>query len=340
MRTLIFGAGAIGGYLGAILTAAGRDVTLVARGAQYDALATRGVQLQGTRSGHPEPIRVRVCRQGEEQPPYDLVFVSLKTHQIAPVATHLRSLAGAEGLLLFGQNGIPWWYFEALDSPLRGTRLKTLDPHGICASSFPLDRVIGAMVYKPADLVEPGRIRLADSGEDALTIGEIDNRQSPRLERIAELIDPAGWPVKITPDIRWAKWDKLLSNAIWNPLSVLTQGTATQLASFPSTAPLAAAMVAEVMAVAASVGVQLKADPSKVVAAAAQRVPLPSSTLQDVRSGRQLETDALVGAIVEIARLTGVATPCLDVVAACAAFVNQRIVEDRIAIAPQPLRDA
>ena len=332
MRTLIFGAGAIGAYLGAILTAAGRDVTLVGRGAQYDALAARGVQLEGTKSGRSEPIPVRICRPGEEQPPYDLVFVSVKAHQIEPIAEHLCRLAGNAGMLLFGQNGIPWWYFARLDSPLRGTRLHSLDPQGVLARSFPLEQVIGTMVYKPADLVEPGRIRLADSAEDALTIGELDNRKTERLERIAELIGPAGWPVRITTDIRWSKWDKLLSNAIWNPLGVLTQGTATQLASFAGTAQLAAAMVAEVISVAASLGVRLDADPNKVVAAAAQRISLPSSTLQDVRAGRPLEIDALIGAVIEIARLTRVATPCLDVVGACAAFVNQRIVEDGMAI--------
>jgi 2-dehydropantoate 2-reductase len=179
---------------------------------------------------------------------------------------------------------------------------------------------------------------LADSAVDALTIGELDNRPSERLERIAELIGPAGWPVKITTDIRQAKWDKLLSNAIWNPLSVLTQGTAKQLASHPLTAGLSAAMIGEVIAVARSLGVTLSAQPEAVVAAAAERINLASSTLQDVRAGRRLETDALLGAIIELARLTGTATPCLDVINACAAFVNQRIIEDGIAIAPRAIR--
>lgn len=334
MRTLIFGAGAIGGYLGAILTAAGRDVTLVARGAQYDALSSRGIQLEGQTSGRPDPVRVRVCRQGEEQPPYDLVFVSLKAQQIEPVAEHLRHMAGTEGLLVFGQNGIPWWYFERLDSPLRGTRLKSVDPCGVLAQSFPLERVIGAMVFKPADLLAPGRIRLADTAVDALIIGELDNRRTQRLQRIAEWIAPAGWPVNMTTDIRYAKWDKLLSNAIWNPLSVLTQGTATHLASYSATAPLAAAMIAEVIAVAASVGVHLRADPQEVVAAAAQRIPLPCSTLQDMRAGRSLEIDVLVSAVTEIGRLTGVPTPCLDVVGACATFVNWRMAREHVGIAP------
>jgi 2-dehydropantoate 2-reductase len=340
MRTLIFGAGAIGGYLGAILTAAGRDVTLVARGAHYEALASRGIHLEGPKSGRAQPIRVNVCRQGQEKPPYDLVFVALKAHQIASVAKHLCSLVGRDGLLLFGQNGVPWWYFERLNSPFKGRRLSALDPEGVLAAAFPIERVIGGMYFKPSHVVEPGRIRLVDSAEDALTIGELDNSRSERLERIAELVAPAGWPVRITTDIRAAKWGKLLSNAIWNPLSAITQGTAKALASFPGTSTLAATMIAEVIAVAASVGVKLDADPYATVAAAAQRVAIPSSTLQDVRAGRALEIDALVKAVIEIGQLTGVATPTLSVVGACAAFVNQRIIEDGVAIAPYALNAA
>src|SRR5688572_20650134 len=123
MKILVYGAGAIGGYLGAILTASGEDVTLVTRGAQYEALAARGVQLEGPRSGRPEPIKVSVCRPGEEKGPYDLIFVTLKSQQLPGVAQHLRGLVSKDGVLVFPQNGIPWWYFDAVESKYRGTQL-------------------------------------------------------------------------------------------------------------------------------------------------------------------------------------------------------------------------
>jgi 2-dehydropantoate 2-reductase len=82
MRILVYGAGAVGGYLGGILAATGKDVTLVARGAQYDAMSSRGVILEGPKSGRPDPIKVKVCRPGEEKGLYDVVFVGLKSHQI------------------------------------------------------------------------------------------------------------------------------------------------------------------------------------------------------------------------------------------------------------------
>jgi 2-dehydropantoate 2-reductase len=334
MRILIFGAGAIGGYLGGILTLAGADVTLAARGAQYEALAKKGLTLEGSKSGRPDPIRVRVCRPGEEKPPYDLIFIGLKSQQIPDNAAHISRLLAPGGILLFPQNGIPWWYFEKLDSPLRGTRLPSLDPQGTLANTFPPDAVIGAVTNKPAELVEPGRIRLADQATDRLVIGEIDNKITPRLQAIKSVIEPAGWPVVITDDIRTFKWRKLLSNAVFNPLGAITQSSALQLVKLPGTRRLALAMIEEVSAVAASVGVVPDMTPEAMVAATEKRVEIASSTLQDVRAGRPMELDAIDNAVIDIARLTGVSTPNLELVAACANALNRRIVEDKWALRP------
>ena len=334
MKILVYGAGAIGGYLGAILTVIGEDVTLVARGAQYAALRTRGVILEGPKSGRPDPVRVQVCQPGEEKPPYDLIFVTLKSQQIAPVARHLRRLVATDGVLVFPQNGIPWWYFEGIQSRFRGAQLKTLDPDGVLARTFEPRMIIGGTALKPADLVEPGRIRLPDGDTDALIIGEIDNTVTPRLQAIAALTTRAGWPGKVSGDIRRVKWTKLAGNAVWNPLGAITQSTARQVAEFPDTQPLAVALMREVIAVAAATGAALDVDAGALVAAAAKRVSLPTSTLQDVRAGRPLEMDAIVNAVIELGQMTGVATPALSVVAACVNLLNRRIVEDGVAIRP------
>jgi 2-dehydropantoate 2-reductase len=340
MHILIFGAGAVGGYLGGILTRAGADVTLVARGAQYAALAGKGLVLEGPKSGSPEPIRVRVCRAGEETPPYDLVFIGLKSHQLPENAAHIASLLSREGMAIFPQNGIPWWYFEKLDSPLRGTRLPSLDPDGRIAQAFPLDAVIGAVTYKPADLVEPGRIRLVDQANERLIIGELDNRIMPRLEAIKAVIEPAGLPVLVTDDIRGFKWRKLLSNAVFNPLGAITQSSALQAVRFPEVRRVARAMIEEVLATAASVGIVPDMTADEAIAYQEKRVDIPSSTLQDVRAGRPLELGAIDNAVVDIARLTGVPVPNLEIVAACANLLNQRIVENGWAIAPKAVARA
>jgi len=334
MKILVYGAGAIGGYLGAILSAAGEDVTLVARGAQYDALSSRGVILEGPKSGRPDPIKVRAVRPGEEKPPYDLIFVTLKSHQLVPAAQHVRALGGSDAMFVFPQNGIPWWYFDGIESRYKGTTLKTLDPDGVMSRTFEKRNIIGGIAFKPSDLVEPGHIRLADSDADAITLGEIDNRMTPRLQDIARITANAGWPGKPVTDIRKGKWMKLLSNAVWNTMGAITQATAKEAASYAPTARLAVAMTREVIALADAVGSTLDADAQTLVAASVRRVSLPSSTLQDVRAGRALELDAIINVLLEISVLTGVATPNLSVIAACANMVNQRITADGVAIKP------
>ncbi|OGA24801.1 MAG: hypothetical protein A3I02_12310 [Betaproteobacteria bacterium RIFCSPLOWO2_02_FULL_67_26] len=340
MRILVYGAGAVGGFLGGILTAAGADVTLVARGAQYDAMASRGLILEGKVSGRPDPIRVRVCRQGEEKPPYDLVVVGLKSHQIAGAAAHMASLLARDGMMLLGQNGLPYWYFEKLDSPLRGSRLKSVDPDGTLAKTIPIDAVIGGVMNKPADLVEPGRIRLADQATDRLVIGELDNRLTPRLEAIKSVIEPAGWPVQLSANIRAVKWRKLMSNGVFNPLGALTQSSALQIGEYEPTRRVARRMMDEVLAVAASVGVKPDMTADEMIADVRRRVGILSSTLQDVRFGRELELGAIIDAVIDVGRLTGVPAPYLEVASACAGLLNRRIVQDGVAFTPTSVQKA
>ncbi len=334
MKILVYGTGAIGGYLGAILSAAGEDVTLVARGAHYDAMSTRGVILEGPKSGRPQPIKVRVVRPGEEKPPYDLIFVTLKSHQLLAAAQHVRALGGKDATFVFPQNGIPWWYFEGIKSPYQGARLKTLDPDGLLSRTFELANIVGGVAFKPTDMIAPAHIRLADSDGDSLTIGEVDNRMSPRLEAIAKITTNAGLTGKPVADIRKVKWTKLLSNAVWNTMGAITQATPKEAASHAGTAQVALALLREVMAVSAAVGCPLEVNPEALIAGVAQRVSMPTSTLQDVRGGRSLELDALINVIVELGQLAVVATPTLSIIAACANLLNQRIVGDGVAIKP------
>jgi 2-dehydropantoate 2-reductase len=340
MRILVFGTGAVGGFVGGILTAAGVDVTLVARGAQYEALSKRGLILEGPKSGRPDPIRVKVCRPGEEKPPYDVIFVGLKSQQLAAAAAHMVGLMARGGSIILGQNGLPYWYFEKLDSPLRGSRLTSVDPDGTLARTIPIDAVIGGVINKPADLVEPGRIRLADQASDRLAIGELDNRITPRLKEIAAVVESAGWPVLISDNIRLLKWRKQLSNAVLNPLAAITQATHRQIGEFADTRRYAKLMMDEVLAVAASVGITVGTSPDEMLADVVKRVGIPSSTLQDVRAGRSLELDALTNAVIDVGRLTGVPTPNLEIAAACAGLLNQRIVNDGVAFAPAVVRKA
>ena len=332
MKILVYGAGAIGGYLGAILADAGEDVTLVARGAHYEAMASRGVILEGPKSGRPNPIKVKAVRPGEEKGPYDLIFVTLKSHQLAEVAIHVRALGHKDAVFVFPQNGLPWWYFDGIASKYAGTKLKTLDPNGVLSRTFDQRNIVGGVAFKPTDVPGPAHIRLADSPADALTIGEVDNTMSERLQAIAKIVGSAGWKGQPVSDIRKVKWTKLLSNAVWNTLGVITQATPTEAAGFGPSAKLAVAMVREVIALAQAAGTPMDVDAEKLVADVTQRVSLPTSTLQDVRAGHTLELDALINVLLEMGEITGVATPNLSVVAACCNLVNHKVITEGVAL--------
>lgn len=338
MRMVIYGAGAIGSYLGGILTAAGQDVTLVTRGAQLEALANRGLVLKGKRSGRPEPIRVRAVAPGDEKPPYDVVFVTLKAHQIAPAAEHISKLRAKDGCYVFLQNGLPWWYFDRIDSPYAGTPLKTLDPDGLLARVFPAETIVGGVVFLPTKVEGPGVLTVADLPSDRMVIGEVDNGSSERLERIASVVQAAGWKSEVSTDIRSAKWGKLVGNGVWNLLCALTQSSNNEIAVHPPARDLAIAMMKEAIAVARAVGAKVDIDADKAVAEVASRPAMLSSTLGDVRSGRQLELAALNASIVEMGALAGVPTPYLRAIGACAEVLDQRIVRDGVAVRPVSVR--
>jgi 2-dehydropantoate 2-reductase len=338
MRYLVYGAGTIGGLLGGMLSKAGHDVTLVTRGAHREAMAARGLRIHEKSSGRTDTIEVNAVLPGEEKPPYDVVYVTLKAHQIAGSAEHIAALRAKDGCYVFVQNGLPWWYFDGIASPHAGTRLKTLDPDGRLARRFPVETIVGSLIFKPCDMTEPGSLSHTEAPSDRLVIGEVDNTLTPRLEKIAADMSASGFKCEISPDIRKSKWTKLLNNAVWNPLCALTQSGNHQIAAHAPTRELAAAMIAEAKAVAAAVGIALDVDPARTAADMAQRAPATSSTLADVRCGRQLELDALCRSMIEMADLVGVPVPYLKAITACAGLLDQRIVQDGVAFRPFPVR--
>jgi 2-dehydropantoate 2-reductase len=337
MRFIVYGAGAVGGYLGALLAAAGQDVTLVGRGAHREAMSTRGFKIDDKDGDGPKCIRVNAILPGEEKPPYDVVFVTLKAHQIEASAEHIARLRAKDGCYVFLQNGLPWWYFDRIDSAHTGARLKSLDPNGNLARVFPSETLIGGVIYKPFDLYEPGAVRVQAMPSDRIVIGEVDNSHSARLDTIAKVVGPAGWKTEVSTDIRTAKWNKLVSNAVWNPLCAITQASSNDIASYPPSRDLAIAVMSEVIAVAKAGGAKVNVDAEKAVADVAGRRATLSSTLADVRAGRQLELGALSWSIIEMGEITGVATPNLRNLAACAGMLDQYIVNSKAAIRPVPV---
>jgi 2-dehydropantoate 2-reductase len=321
MKLAIVGAGATGGFLGAHLARAGEDVTLIARGPHLAAMRAHGVRVlspEGDFVAHPAATD-DLAVVGEA----DAVFLTVKAHSLPALAPQLGPRLGPETAVVTAQNGIPWWYFERYEGPLAGTRLKSVDPDGTIAANIPAWRVIGCVVYPATRLAEPGVIEHIEGTR--FSLGELDGSKSERVQAIAAALTRAGLKAPIRSRIRHDLWLKLLGNVAFNPISALTRATLEQIATLPETRVVAQAVMEEADSVARALGVELEISVEQRLAGAARVGAHKTSMLQDVESGRPLEVEALVGAVVELGDLLGLSLPHLRTVYACTKLLDQTL---------------
>jgi 2-dehydropantoate 2-reductase len=308
MRIAIYGAGAIGAYLGAQLSRAGEDVTLIARGPHLEAMRSNGVRvLEAKREVVAQP---RCSGDPAEVGPQDCVILSLKAHQILPALEGIRALLGPETAVLTAQNGIPWWYFYGLTGPLANRRLESVDPGGHIWDIIGPERVIGCVVYPACEIVEPGVVKHLEG--DRFSLGEPDGSRSGRVDSLAKALISSGLKAPVRPRIRSEIWVKLWGNVAFNPISALTRATLQDICRQPATRAYAREVMLEVKAVAEALGEEMRVDVEARINGAESVGAHKTSMLQDLEQGRQMETDAILGAVVELARLTTVETPALD----------------------------
>jgi 2-dehydropantoate 2-reductase len=312
MRICIFGAGAIGGYMGAKLAAAGADVSLVARGPHLRAMQERGLTL--IEEGERRTVAVRAAEDPAALGMQDYVVVTLKAHSVPPVVARMQPLIGPETTIVSGVNGVPWWYFHKIGGPLEGTRLQSVDPGDAQWRGFGPDRVLGCVVYPAAEVEEPGVIRHIEGNR--FSLGEPDGSKSDRAERLSAALTAAGLKAPVRPRIRDEIWVKLWGNLSFNPISALTHATLDVLCTDPGTRGVARAMMLEAQTIAEALGVRFPIDVDRRIEGGAAVGAHRTSMLQDLDAGRPMEIDALVGAVQELGRLTGTATPAIDTVLA------------------------
>ena len=253
MRFLIAGAGAVGGYIGAMIARAGGDVTLFARGPHLAAMRERGIRVlspEGDFEAHP-----RVIGRLEEAAEADVIVLGVKAHGLTQLAPQVKPLVRENTTVVSTQNGLPWWYFETGLAEFANIRLERVDPGGVIAASIDPARVIGSLVYFATEIAEPGVIRHIEGNRVAL--GEPDGARSERVRAIADAFIKAGLRAPVTARIREEIWVKMLGNAAFNPISALTRATLRQIVREADTATLAREIMAEVEAVAARLGVRM-----------------------------------------------------------------------------------
>src|ERR1051325_3460133 len=255
MKIAVVGAGAIGGYLGGWLAAAGEDVTFIARGANLAAIRANGMRVVGE-DGAEVVAPGKAFERMSEAGPQDVVLLTVKAHQVAPIAGDLRHLCHDETTIVTMQNGIPWWYFHKQGGEHEGTPVRSADPDGTIGRAIDPNRIIGSVVYPAANLTAPGVVHVVEGRR--FTLGELDGSTTPRAERISASLTKAGFKAPITDDIRGEIWLKIWGNVSFNPISALTHATLVDLLRFPPTRELSIAMMREAETIANKLGVTFR----------------------------------------------------------------------------------
>jgi len=327
MKIAVVGAGAIGGYLGGWLSAAGEDVTFIARGANLDAIRTHGMKVIGEDGKEIVAKGALVTERMSDAGPQDVVLLAVKAHQVAAVAGDVRHLCHDDTSIVTMQNGIPWWYFYKHGGQYEGRQVAAADPDGTIGRLIDSRRIIGSVVYPAATLVAPGVVRVVEGRR--FTLGEPNGATTPRAQAISASFAKAGFKAPITDDIRGEIWLKIWGNLSFNPISALTHATLVDLLQFPLTRELSIEMMREAETIAGKLGITFRVGIDKRIAGAEKVGAHKTSMLQDVEAGKPIEIEALVGAVVELGRLTGTPTPHIDAVYACASLLAKTLSERR-----------
>ena len=316
MKVAIYGAGATGGYLGAKLSLAQVNTTLIARGPHLEAMRRDGVRLL---TGGEELVAHPMCTQNpREAGPQDFVIITLKAHSVPKVVDAMQPLLGPETAVVTAQNGLPWWYFHQVGEPYEGLQLESVDPGGRLWTGIGPERAIGCVVYVASEIVEPGVIRHLSGSR--FTLGEPSGKKTVRVKVLSRALIRAGVRAPVR-NIRNEMWLKLWGNVSFNPISALTMATLDKVATEPGTRGVARAMMEETREIAAALGIQLRMSIERRIQGAAAVGAHRTSMLQDLEKGRAMEIDALVTSVQELGKLVGVPTPAIDIVLA---LVRQR----------------
>jgi 2-dehydropantoate 2-reductase len=242
----------------------------------------------------------------------DYVFLGLKAHSYASAGSLVAPLLGPHTAIIAGQNGIPWWYFHKLAGPYEDYRVEAVDPGGATSAVMPRERAIGCVVY-PATVIEsPGVIRHLEGTR--FSIGEPDGSVSRRCTEFSEAMIAGGLKCPVEPRLRDDIWIKLMGNVSLNPISALTQGTMAEICQHAGTRHVIAQMMEETLDIAARVGSTPEISIAKRIDGAERVGHHKTSMLQDLEAGKELELDAIVTAVIEIADITGAPAPTLRTV--------------------------
>jgi 2-dehydropantoate 2-reductase len=308
MKIAIYGAGAIGGWIGSRLALAGESVSVVARGATLESLRKSGLRLvtsEGTFT-----TRVHAVADPDSAGPQDLVVIAVKAPAMQEVARGIAPLIGPETVVLTAMNGVPWWFFESFGGALTGTRLNSVDPGGAIADAIPSKQVVGCVVHASCSVDTPGVVR--EHFGKKLIVGEPSGERTPRIRELVTLLERAGFEAVLSERIQKDTWYKLWGNMTINPVSAITGATIDRIVGDREVREFISRVMREARDIGERMGLPIAEEPEDRLQLLKALGAFKSSMLQDVDAGRPVELDALVTVVCELGQLTGVPTPCTN----------------------------
>jgi 2-dehydropantoate 2-reductase len=307
-RACIYGAGAIGGWIGLRLAQAGCEVSVVARGATLEALNAHGLRLQS--GGETLSAKVKASASPADLGVQDLVVIAVKAPALADVAAAMRPLIGPDTIVLTAMNGVPWWFFQGFGGAYEGTRLKAVDPEGRIAEAIPARHIIGCVVHASCALREPGFVQHHFGNK--LIIGEPSGAKTERVQELAALLRRAGHEVELSEQVQKDAWYKLWGNMTVNPVSAMTGATTDLILNDELVRGFISAVMLEAREIGGRIGIPIAQQPEDRHQVTRKLGAFKTSMLQDVEAGKPVELDALVTVVKELGTLTGVPTPFTD----------------------------
>ena len=321
-KICIYGAGAIGGWIGARLAQCpGVALSVVARGETLLQLESHGLQLHS--GDQTQIVKVHASAQPAALGVQDLVIIAVKAPSILEVAKQIQPLIGPNTIVMTAMNGVPWWFLQGFGGAYANTPLKSVDPHGQIAKAIPAQHLIGCVVHASCSLRAPGQVQ--HHFGNGLIIGEPAGGSSPRAQVLHQLLRDAGFDATLSDRIQKDVWYKLWGNMTINPISALTGATSDKIMNDPNVLGFVSAVMLEAKAIGAAMGIAIDQQPEDRHAVTRKLGAFKTSMLQDVQAKRAVELDALVGAVQELGQITKVPTPFTDALMGLARLQAQEL---------------
>lgn len=308
-KVCVYGAGAIGAWLGVQLAQAGCELSVVARGATRDAVQAHGLRCES--EGRVQSVPAKASADPATLGVQDLVILAVKAPALPEVARRIGPLLGPHTVVLTAMNGVPWWFFQGFGGKLAGTQLKSIDPHGEIARAIPAAHIIGGVVHASCSLLEPGCAR--HHFGNRIIVGEPSGQKTARVQALAELLTRAGIEVELSAQIQKDIWYKLWGNMTINPISAITGATTDKILGDTLVRNFVSKVMLEAKEIGARIDIPISQQPEDRHAVTLKLGAFKTSMLQDVEAGRPVELDALVTAVQELGALAGVPTPNTDI---------------------------